>query len=227
MSCVLSAKSKTLVFNCVDGMLQIILGQEKPQYVYSVRLEAGATAALLPEIQKGLYALGWQIVDLTKIACTVGPGSFTGIRISLATLLGLSMQIIPCAGLNLLKILAAGACEATETVELWVLQYARRNLVTIQGFVRQNLRVISIPKCVSLEQAAEILQTRQQSFSAFGTGLRKNFDFFKQKISPQFFISPQYDIASCEKLWQEAGLQDFAVGLPCPLYLREADALKT
>ena len=225
MSCILSAKSKILVFNCVDGMLQIVLGQEKPQYIYSVQLKEGASAILLPEIQKGLNILDWRVNELTKIACTVGPGSFTGIRISLATLLGLSSQTISCVGLNLLQILAAGACEATEAAELWVLQYARRNTVAIQGFVRQNFQAIAEPSCVPLEQAAAILQTKQ-SFAVLGTGLRKNLGFFESRISSQSFISSQYDIASCEKLWQEACLQDFAVEPPVPLYLREADVLK-
>lgn len=51
---------------------------------------AGAQArALLPAIDELLRETGLRVTDLDGIACSSGPGSFTGIRVGLATCLGL------------------------------------------------------------------------------------------------------------------------------------------
>jgi tRNA threonylcarbamoyladenosine biosynthesis protein TsaB len=47
--------------------------------------------------------------DLTRIAVTIGPGSFTGLRVGLAFAKGLATALsIPCIGINTLEALAAG-----------------------------------------------------------------------------------------------------------------------
>ena len=44
---------------------------------------------LLPTIDRLLSQSGLQLNDLTGLACSIGPGSFTGIRVGIATCLGL------------------------------------------------------------------------------------------------------------------------------------------
>jgi tRNA threonylcarbamoyladenosine biosynthesis protein TsaB len=52
---------------------------------------------------------GVKFPDLTRIAVTVGPGSFTGLRVGLAFAKGLATALsIPCVGVNTLEALAAG-----------------------------------------------------------------------------------------------------------------------
>ncbi|MGR4862588.1 tRNA (adenosine(37)-N6)-threonylcarbamoyltransferase complex dimerization subunit type 1 TsaB [Caulobacter sp. LARHSG274] len=53
---------------------------------------------------------GIRFADLTRIAVTVGPGSFTGLRVGLAFAKGLAAALsIPCVGINSLEALAATA----------------------------------------------------------------------------------------------------------------------
>jgi tRNA threonylcarbamoyladenosine biosynthesis protein TsaB len=53
---------------------------------------------------------GMKFVDLTRIAVTVGPGSFTGLRVGLSFAKGLATALsIPCVGVNTLEALAASA----------------------------------------------------------------------------------------------------------------------
>ena len=53
---------------------------------------------------------GVKFADLTRIAVTVGPGSFTGLRVGLSFAKGLATALsIPCVGVNTLEALAATA----------------------------------------------------------------------------------------------------------------------
>ncbi|MBU4434911.1 MAG: tRNA (adenosine(37)-N6)-threonylcarbamoyltransferase complex dimerization subunit type 1 TsaB [Alphaproteobacteria bacterium] len=52
---------------------------------------------------------GVKFSELTRIGVTVGPGSFTGLRVGLAFAKGLAAALsIPCVGVNTLEALAAG-----------------------------------------------------------------------------------------------------------------------
>jgi tRNA threonylcarbamoyladenosine biosynthesis protein TsaB len=52
----------------------------------------------------------WPVQSLTGVAVSIGPGSFTGIRIGLAVARALGQSLrIPVAGVSALEVLAAGA----------------------------------------------------------------------------------------------------------------------
>ena len=58
--------------------------------VYEYNLEAGSrlSGLLVPTIERALAALGWDIASIDYFACGIGPGSFTGVRVGLATVKG-------------------------------------------------------------------------------------------------------------------------------------------
>lgn len=63
--------------------------------------------ALLPLVDTMLGGLGMGASDLELLVCSLGPGSFTGIRIGLATALGISRgRGIPVVGVSTLDALA-------------------------------------------------------------------------------------------------------------------------
>ncbi|MEO8649028.1 MAG: tRNA (adenosine(37)-N6)-threonylcarbamoyltransferase complex dimerization subunit type 1 TsaB, partial [Acidobacteriota bacterium] len=67
----------------------------------------GSSDQLLPNIQKIIEKAGIADQQLHAIAVSNGPGSYTGIRIGIATALGLSTALgIPTAGISLLEALA-------------------------------------------------------------------------------------------------------------------------
>ena len=59
---------------------------------------------LLPEVEGLLERVQWQLEDLQGIGVVVGPGSFTGVRIGIATAMGLQAGLsIPTVGLSALR----------------------------------------------------------------------------------------------------------------------------
>ncbi len=64
---------------------------------------------LLPMIEGVLKDSNLTIAEIDRIGVTVGPGSFTGIKIAVATAKGLShLHKIPCAAISSLQALAEG-----------------------------------------------------------------------------------------------------------------------
>lgn len=62
---------------------------------------------LLPMIEAALKLLKMNIDDVDLFACSVGPGSFTGVRIGVATVKGLAFgKGKPCVGVSSLEALA-------------------------------------------------------------------------------------------------------------------------
>jgi tRNA threonylcarbamoyl adenosine modification protein YeaZ len=76
-------------------------------YEYSLKAGRKISSILAPAIQKVTHALGLKIADIDYFACGLGPGSFTGMRIGLATIKGLSLVSgRPVIGVSSLDILA-------------------------------------------------------------------------------------------------------------------------
>ncbi len=63
---------------------------------------------LLQHVKKGLEVAGLKYADIDLLAVVTGPGSFTGIRIGLATLRGIAMAAdLPVIGVTSFEIFAA------------------------------------------------------------------------------------------------------------------------
>lgn len=62
---------------------------------------------LLPMVEAALQIAGRSVDDIDLFACTAGPGSFTGVRIGVATIKGLAFgRGKPCIGVSTLEALA-------------------------------------------------------------------------------------------------------------------------
>jgi tRNA threonylcarbamoyladenosine biosynthesis protein TsaB len=84
---------------------------------------------VLEDADELLRASGLAQADLTRIVVGTGPGSFTGLRLGLATARGLSVALeLPVAGVSTLDALAAGAPGALPVVD-----GGRREVFTLVG----------------------------------------------------------------------------------------------
>jgi tRNA threonylcarbamoyladenosine biosynthesis protein TsaB len=91
---------------------------------------ASRAVTLLEDVDALLRQAGKHTGDLDALAVGIGPGSFTGVRIGLATARGLALALgIPAAGVSTLDALAAGAPGAVPVID------ARRREVFVPGTV--------------------------------------------------------------------------------------------
>lgn len=90
----------------------------------------GHGPGLLDDVQGAFDDLGWNLTDIDAFVCGLGPGSFTGLRIALATLKGLALALKkPLYGARTTQLLvAAGGPQRTVAV-----LDARRGEVFVEG----------------------------------------------------------------------------------------------
>src|SRR6267154_879592 len=93
------------------GTLQLATRKGDPQVSQS--------NSLLSDISSSLEEAGLALQDVDLLACASGPGSFTGLRIGIATLKALAATLDrPCAGIPTLQAVAHSAGLSPATVAL-------------------------------------------------------------------------------------------------------------
>ena len=84
---------------------------------------------LLEDVDALVRQAGARTADIDALAVGIGPGSFTGVRVGLATARGLALALgIPAAGVSTLDALAAGAPGAVPVIDA-----RRREIFVLQG----------------------------------------------------------------------------------------------
>lgn len=129
-----------LLLNAAEACLQIILS-DNGKLIYSGQWykTERSTEILAPALQSIFVSLGLSVTQLRRIACVKGPGSFTGIRLTIATATGLRrVGQAMLAGLDYMQALATSVAVQRGLLygkKIWVVTHAKRNLVHCQPFI--------------------------------------------------------------------------------------------
>jgi tRNA threonylcarbamoyladenosine biosynthesis protein TsaB len=91
--------------------------------------------SLAPAIKRVLGRAGWRPADVQLVAVTIGPGSFTGLRVGVATAKVFAYAVgAEVLGIDTLEVIAAAAGQ--EVQELWTVVDAQRGDVVARAFRR-------------------------------------------------------------------------------------------
>jgi tRNA threonylcarbamoyladenosine biosynthesis protein TsaB len=102
-------------------------------YEYSLKAGRSLSALLVPTIKRLTDTLGLSIADFDYFGCGLGPGSFTGMRIGLATVKGLAVvRDKPVVGIPTLDILAGNAPRDDRLIV--TAQDAKRSLIYCSAY---------------------------------------------------------------------------------------------
>jgi tRNA threonylcarbamoyl adenosine modification protein YeaZ len=119
----------------------------------SLPMMRGHAEALMPLIAAVMSAANTEFAEIDRIAVTVGPGSFTGLRVGVAAARGIALATgKPAVGLTTLAALAAPFFEADERTALLTVVDARHDQVYMQLFGPGGRSLIA-PRLASMREA--------------------------------------------------------------------------
>lgn len=182
-------------------------------------MQRGQAERLMPMLEEVLSEGGASWKDLDALAVGVGPGNFTGIRISVAAARGLSFSLgIPAIGITLFDIRGYGYFAHPESADTCVVcLLAPRNQLYIQLWRRDGSR--EAPRLVASD--VEALTEEERRAVAIGEGCERLRDM--PRIDRRW-NSVARSTARMTSLAERHLREGHPVSPPVPLYIRPADA---
>lgn len=187
--------------------------------VRSETLGRGHAERLMPMIEAAMLEAGQGFSDLDRIAVTIGPGSFTGVRVGIAAARGLALAV-GCAavGIGTLAALADEAEQVAGPLPVLALIDARRGEVYAQAF-KAGLAPIAPPIATTPAEAALSVQP---GMVLAGSGADLVAALLPSGITaPVVHRKSSPDILAVARLGAREPAPDRP---PAPLYLRPPDA---
>lgn len=98
---------RILALDTATSSCSVALWADGVKACRTTAMERGHAEALMPMVIEVLAAADVAFADLDLVAVTVGPGSFTGLRIGLAAARGMALAAnLPCLGITTLEAVA-------------------------------------------------------------------------------------------------------------------------
>ncbi|RZG75343.1 tRNA (adenosine(37)-N6)-threonylcarbamoyltransferase complex dimerization subunit type 1 TsaB [Acinetobacter sp. WCHAc060025] len=208
---------KLLALETANEQCSVSLVDETQTLYFQLDTRAKAqTQTILPMIEQGFAENQIENSQLTAIAFSRGPGSFSGVRINAAVTQALAWaNDIPVIPVSTLQALAQAAYRDAQLVEVTAVLDARMHEVYIASFkLDQNniMQLVDEEKLLDYQQAAEY-----QKYTLIGSGSAL---IKADAIEFQSITATAEDIATIarqdaiEKQW-------FSAELALPVYLRD------
>jgi tRNA threonylcarbamoyl adenosine modification protein YeaZ len=179
-------------------------------------LGRGHAEHLMGVVEDALAGAGMDYSDLGMIAVSIGPGSFTGVRVGVSAARGLALTLkVPAVGVTTLEALAAEAREAFPDHAVLALVDAGRGGIYAAVYQPDGMEARA-PALLTIAEAGEL--ARLGGSVLVGSGADTVMAGHELTVAS---TAPTADIATYARIAAKRGLPGRP---PSPLYLREADA---
>ena len=208
---------KVLALETANEQCSVSIVDETQELYFQLDTRAKAqTQTILPMIEQGLDQTATELGDLTTIAFSRGPGSFSGVRINAAVTQALAWaNDLPVVPVSTLQALAQAAYRVHGLTEVTAVLDARMQEVYVASY---QLDAAGIMQAVDSEQMLNYIDAAQQiKFTVVGSGS----DLIKQEQTQYKDLSATaQDIATISR---EAAQREAWVSadLALPVYLRD------
>jgi tRNA threonylcarbamoyl adenosine modification protein YeaZ len=203
---------------CAACVYDSAAGQELGREV--IDIGKGHAERLIGAIDGALGEAGMRYKDLDRIGVSIGPGSFTGVRVGVATARGLALALgVPAVGVNTLEALAAEAHEKLPDRAVLAAIDGRRGDLYCAAYA-PNGAVLAAPAAVSRPEAVALARRFEAALA--GNGSDAVLAEAGEKLPVDIGLrGATADIAFYARI---AAANDATAEKPKPLYLRGADA---
>ncbi len=179
----------------------------------------GHAERLMATIEQALIDARIAITDIGKIAVSVGPGSFTGVRVGVSTARGFALALkCPAVGISTLQALAYDAAKVFSNRPILSVIDARRDELYAQFFGEDGLAT-SKPMVTTLPMILQQLEKRGRNHVLSGSGAA----LINEKLDQPLDIAATTATGSIEAFARLGALHIDDGEAPKPLYLRGLD----
>ena len=188
----------------------------------SVAMERGHAEALVPMIAQVMQSAGVDFEELERVATTIGPGSFTGLRVGISAARGIALASgKPAVGVSTLDALTAPFATESETVPIVAAIDARHGNFYLQMVGAGGRKLVS-PRVVNVEQALKSCAIGLVRIIGSGANLLAS-RWPVPNVPAPILVDPRTapDIVWVARLGAKA---DPEKSRPKPLYLKAPDA---
>lgn len=194
----------------------------------TISVDATHSEGLMPAINNLLHHAGIATDAIEAVASVAGPGSYTGLRIGMATAQGLAFaNKLPCISLSSLDILAEAV--PFSPYPLCPLLSARKGWVYARLYRRENgsLRMDTGEMNIAIEELVSFIK---EPTLFYGPGLPGNAGFLREILGDQLIlVSPVFNYPRADILAEMAFLkwkqgETIPLGQMVPHYLGPSQA---
>lgn len=196
-----------------------------------ISLEAGNQhSRILPHwVSHMLSVTGIRFDDIDLVAVSIGPGSYTGLRVGLAFAKGFTQpKALPLLGVSTLEIMAAGQQTNTRQTLLTIIQ-AGRSRINYQSFrtKKGDWLAVDEPQNTSLEELIETIDTPSLITGELDASALESLNNAIQAGKPITIVEPAFRLRRASILadiaWQHYQAADdktiFTKKIIQPIYL--------
>ncbi len=166
-----------------------VMDEEKVYSEFTAQNKNTHSASLMPMIEAALNAAGTEISGLDAVAAVTGPGSFTGVRIGVATAKGLAHGAgLPCIPVDALEALAASAGDFDGII--CPIQDARAGQVYGAAFRKGERLTGDAP--MKLEDYLDTVEKLGERFLFIGDGAPVHRKAITERMGEKAVFAPAY-----------------------------------
>ena len=197
---------------------------------------------LMPMVEQALNVCEKTLADFTAFAVTIGPGSFTGLRIGLAAVKALALTTgVPVVGVSTLELLAHNLTQPMPVLAAPLLDARKQEVYCAFyrcGGENETPQALTEETACSpaefVEQAKKWLEeTKAEKVVMPGDGYAPYADFFREELGDACVLPPAHhrlpraaalaDLARCRLQKNPEAVLDIMTAKPVYLRLSEAE----